>query len=77
MIRQSAEAMVAPAVGSTKSILASIKNLAPTVKRVVITSSLSAVIDASKGIRPNYVYTEKDWNPVSIHVNELTPILTC
>ncbi|PVF94241.1 NAD(P)-binding protein [Serendipita vermifera] len=57
--------MVTPAVGSTKSILASIKNLAPTVKRVIITSSMSAVIDASKGIRPNYVYTEKDWNPIT------------
>jgi nucleoside-diphosphate-sugar epimerase len=56
--------IVSPAVDGTKSILRSIKNLAPTVKRVIITSSFAAIVDASKGLRPNYVYSEKDWNPV-------------
>jgi len=35
------------------------------VKRVVITSSFASVVDAKKGPRPGYVYTETDWNPVT------------
>ncbi|PVG04398.1 NAD(P)-binding protein [Serendipita vermifera] len=55
--------IVSPAIGGTKSILKSIKNLGPNVKRVVITSSFASVIDSTQGLRPNYAYTEKDWNP--------------
>jgi nucleoside-diphosphate-sugar epimerase len=55
-----------PAVGSTKSILKSVKNLGPTVKRVIITSSFAANIDPNQGFRPGYVYSEADWNPVSV-----------
>jgi len=62
-----------PAVGSTKSILKSIKTYGPTVKRVIITSSFAAIIDANKGLRPGYVYTEADWNPVSLSSNRIFP----
>ena len=34
-----------PAVSGTVSLLTAVKNLAPSVKRVVITSSVSAVLD--------------------------------
>jgi len=37
----------------------------PRVKRVVIASSIAAVIDISQGFREGYTYTEKDWNPVT------------
>jgi nucleoside-diphosphate-sugar epimerase len=46
-------------------VLKAIKANNPSVKRVVITSSFAANIDYSKGYRPGYVYTEKDWNPMS------------
>lgn len=31
----------------------------------MITSSFAAINDREKGLRPGYVYSEKDWNPVS------------
>jgi nucleoside-diphosphate-sugar epimerase len=45
--------------------LSAVKKYNPTAKRVVITSSFAAVIDASKSPRPGYVYTEADWNPLT------------
>lgn len=41
-----------PAIIGTTGILKSIKKSAPTVKRVVITSSFAAILDPSKGARP-------------------------
>ncbi|PIG86520.1 dihydroflavonal-4-reductase [Aspergillus arachidicola] len=38
---------------------------APRVRRVVITSSMAAVIDVGKGPQPGYPYTEEDWNPMT------------
>jgi nucleoside-diphosphate-sugar epimerase len=58
--------IVGPAVGGTKSILKSIKEHGPTVKRVIITSSFASIVDLGKGFRPGYAYTEADYNPVSI-----------
>ncbi|EGV64828.1 hypothetical protein PSN45_005174 [Yamadazyma tenuis] len=37
----------------------------PKVKRVIITSSFAAVYDASKGLQPDYVYTEKEFSPLT------------
>ncbi|GAM88018.1 hypothetical protein ANO11243_060470 [Dothideomycetidae sp. 11243] len=54
-----------PAVIGTTGILKSIKKSAPTVKKVVITSSFAAIIDGSKGTRPDHTYSEKDWNPIT------------
>lgn len=31
----------------------------------VITSSFAAMVDLKKGNRPGYVYSEKDWNPIT------------
>lgn len=31
----------------------------------MITSSFASIVDGSKGTRPGYVYSEKDWNPVT------------
>ena len=54
-----------PAIIGTTGILKAIKKSAPSVKRVVITSSFAAIIDGGKGMRPGYTYSEKDWNPIT------------
>jgi hypothetical protein len=47
-------------------ILKSIKERAPTVKRVVITSSFASIIDGDKGANiPDKTYSEADWNPIT------------
>jgi len=54
-----------PAIIGTTGILKAIKAYAPSVKKVVITSSFASIIDGSKGTRPGYTYSEADWNPVT------------
>lgn len=51
-----------PAIKGTTGILKAIKANAPTVKRVVITSSFAAIVNAKK--HPES-YSEKNWNPVT------------
>lgn len=51
-----------PAIKGTTGILKAVKAYAPTVKRVVITSSYAAIVNV-KG-HPK-VYSEKVWNPVT------------
>ena len=53
-----------PAVKGTEEILKSIHSHAPAVKRVVLTSSMAAVLDFNAGDNGK-VYTEKDWNPTT------------
>ncbi len=57
--------LLSPAIKGTTEILKAIKAHAPQVKRIVITSSFAAIVDLSKGTRPGYTYSEKDWNPVT------------
>ncbi|KAL3478888.1 NAD(P)-binding protein [Aspergillus californicus] len=49
-----------PAVNGTVGLLKAIKNNAPSVKRVVVTSSGAAILDFSKP--QTYTFTEADWN---------------
>lgn len=51
-----------PAIKGTTGILKAIKAHAPTVKRVVITSSFAAIVNSKQ--HPE-VYSEKNWNPVT------------
>ena len=53
-----------PAINGTTGILRAIKKSAPTVKRVVVTSSFAAIVDPKKS--GGYKYSEKDWNPVTM-----------
>jgi nucleoside-diphosphate-sugar epimerase len=56
-----------PAVKGTSQILNDIHAFAPGVKRVVITSSFAAVGDLAHMEKMNgRVYTEADWNPVTL-----------
>jgi len=52
-----------PAIIGTTGILKAIKKSAPTVKRVVITSSFAAIINVTNP--PKHPYSEADWNPVT------------
>jgi len=53
------EELLLPAINGTKNLLHAIKDVAPQVKRVIITSSFASIIDPTKGMRPSYVYSEK------------------
>ena len=55
--------LISTAVDGTTGIPKAIKAHAPTVKRVVITSSYAAMIDFSKPL--THVYAEGDWNPIT------------
>jgi len=52
------------AITATKNALESAAK-SPSVKRVVVTSSFAAIVDASLGPARDHTYTEKDWNPVT------------
>ncbi|KAJ5757967.1 NAD-dependent epimerase/dehydratase [Penicillium nucicola] len=54
--------LLRPAIDGTLNILNSVHNHAPTVSRVVITSSFAAMANYSKGTWPGHVYSEADWN---------------
>lgn len=54
-----------PAVIGTTGILKSIKKSAPSVKRVVITSSFASIVNPFKGNWPEHTYSEEDWNPLN------------
>lgn len=53
-----------PAVNGTLGILKSVQKNNPKVQRVVITSSVAAIV--STNIKGPHTFTEKDWNQVSI-----------
>ena len=61
--------LLLPAINGTTRVLQAAhdfnQNNENKIKRVVITSSFAAVIDPSKSPRPGYVYTEKDWSPIT------------
>ncbi|KAL1866705.1 Glycine-rich RNA-binding protein 2, mitochondrial [Diaporthe australafricana] len=54
-----------PAINGTTGILKAIVKSAPTVKRVVITSSFGAITNPFKGLWPEHEYSEEDWNPLT------------
>lgn len=51
-----------PAIKGTTGILKAIQAYAPTVKRVVVTSSFAAIVDPKTNPK---TYSEKNWNPVT------------
>lgn len=57
--------LIEPAVNGSLAILEAAKKWGSAVRRVVVTSSHAAVCDIPKGKRPGYIYSEKDWNPVT------------
>ncbi|KAB5593820.1 NADPH-dependent methylglyoxal reductase GRP2 [Ceratobasidium theobromae] len=66
--------LLTPAIKGTTEILKAAKIHGPTVKRVVITSSFASIVDRSKGNRPGYAYSEKDWNPITYEQSQKDPV---
>lgn len=64
-----------PAIIGTTGILKSIKKNAPSVKHVVITSSFASIVDGSKGFWPGHVYSEDDWNPMTLDDAQENPAM--
>lgn len=65
-IQDNEREMLGPAIAGTTAVLEAANMYAsPSFRRVVQISSVSAMLDLSKGPRPGYVYTEADWNPVT------------
>lgn len=60
-----AEELLGPAVVGTTSILKAIVRDAPSVKRVVVTSSFAAILSEKTLKDPNTTYTEAAWNDVT------------
>ncbi|KAI1492418.1 NAD dependent epimerase/dehydratase [Biscogniauxia mediterranea] len=52
-----------PAIKGTTSILEAVKKYAPTVKRIVITSSFASILSTEALQNPKKVFSEADWNP--------------
>lgn len=57
--------LVDPAVKGTTTVLKSVSKSKDTVKRVVLTSSVAAMIKSKKGPSNGKAYTEADWNDES------------
>ncbi|KAL3457167.1 NAD(P)-binding protein [Aspergillus heterothallicus] len=54
--------VIDPAINGTTGILNAVKTHAPSVKRVVVTSSFAAIVNIAS---PPKVYDETSWNPVT------------
>ena len=63
-IQDNEKELMRPAIVGTESVLSAALR-EPSVRRIVITSSFAAVFDAAHGLRPGYVYTAADWNPIT------------
>ncbi|KAH7040367.1 uncharacterized protein B0I36DRAFT_259629 [Microdochium trichocladiopsis] len=55
--------LLEPAIVGTTSILRAVKQYAPSVKRVVVTSSFASILNEAGLQDPNKVFSESDWNP--------------
>jgi nucleoside-diphosphate-sugar epimerase len=64
-VEDNVKQLLDPAINSVTAILEATRRYGPNVGRVVNTSSFASILDLGQGARPGYVYTEKDWNPMT------------
>jgi nucleoside-diphosphate-sugar epimerase len=61
--------LLLPAIRGTLGVLQSAhkynQNNQNKIVRIIITSSFASIVDGSLGLRPGYLYTEKDWSPLT------------
>ena len=55
--------MIEPALHGTESVLRAIQRFAPSVRRVVVTSSFAAILDEKHFGDPSHTFSEASWNP--------------
>lgn len=58
--------LIDPAVNGTTGLLRAVARSAPAVRRVVVTSSFAAILDAARLADPATTFTEASWNPVTL-----------
>ncbi|ODV73676.1 SDR family oxidoreductase [Cyberlindnera jadinii NRRL Y-1542] len=58
------DAYLTPATKGTQHVLEAIKEYAPQVKHVVVTSSFAAIANRSKSGDKSFIHTEDTWNPI-------------
>lgn len=67
--------LLIPAVNGTKNALKAIKEYAPQVSRVVVTSSIAAIKVDAKENDPTFTMTERTWNPVKWEEALANPVM--
>ena len=55
--------LITTAINGTTGILQAVKAKAPSVRRMVVTSSFAAIVDPNKPV--TYTYSERDWDPIT------------
>lgn len=70
------EKLMHPALSGTTTVVRAAA-MVPGVKRVVIMSSFASVYDASLGLQPGRVYTEKDWSPLGYEEGKNADHVVC
>lgn len=65
--------LIDPALVGTTSILKALKRSAPSVKRVIVTSSFASILDEAHFTDPNHTFSEKSWNPAGLSDIHKTP----
>lgn len=66
MIEDAQTELIDPALVGTTAILKALKRSAPSVKRVIITSSFASILDEAHFTDPNHTFTEASWNPAGL-----------
>ncbi|KAK5044543.1 hypothetical protein LTR84_010667 [Exophiala bonariae] len=57
--------LLQPSIQGVLNALKAAKTQGSKIRRVVLTASFADILDISKGDRPGYTYSEKDWNPAT------------
>ncbi|KAF4213397.1 hypothetical protein CNMCM5878_000031 [Aspergillus fumigatiaffinis] len=64
-----------PAIGGTIALLEAVRKSAPSVKKVIVTSSFASIINSYKGNSwVDHTYSEEDWNPITLSDAHLNPL---
>ncbi|OAL35898.1 hypothetical protein AYO20_04804 [Fonsecaea nubica] len=59
------EELLKPSINGVLNVLKAGATQGPTLRRVVLTASFACILDLSQGLRPDYTYSESDWNPAT------------
>jgi nucleoside-diphosphate-sugar epimerase len=68
--------VINPALIGTTTLLKAVKRSAPSVKRVVVTSSFAAILDEAHLEDPNHTFSESSWNPAELEDRHISKAMT-